>query len=208
MQCDYREDPFAPPTGPVPSGGTAASPPANAIAHATDRFRWRDGRRAHFLQPIANRLSASIIAEEYEFDFPWRLSPAILDVLSVPHMVHSGLSFSPENGLCTILVYNDAMPITKHVRRSVSLPAPIAKQVDRMAKSQRLSDNRVLVELIELGIEARKQKEKAFFELAERFRAASDPAEAKRLGDEMGLMVFKDLMRKNEGKLKLSGCDE
>ena len=82
------------------------------------------------------------------------------------------------------------MPTTKHVRRSVSLPAPIAKQVERMAKSQRLSDNRILVELIELGIEARKQKEKAFFDLAERFRAASDPQQAKRLGDELGRLVF------------------
>ena len=82
------------------------------------------------------------------------------------------------------------MPVTKHVRRSVSLPAPIAKQVDRMARTQRLSDNRVLVELIELGIEARKQKEKAFFELAERFRAASDPEQAKQLGDELGRLVF------------------
>jgi hypothetical protein len=91
---------------------------------------------------------------------------------------------------CTKLVYNDAMPTTKHVRRSVSLPTPIAKQVERMAKSQRLSDNRILVELIELGIEARKQKEEAFFELAERFRAASDPQQAKRLGEELGRFVF------------------
>jgi hypothetical protein len=82
------------------------------------------------------------------------------------------------------------MPTTKHVRRSVSLPTSIAKQVERMAKSQRLSDNRVLVELIELGIEARKQKEKAFFDLAERFRAASDPQQARRLGDELGRLVF------------------
>jgi hypothetical protein len=59
-----------------------------------------------------------------------------------------------------------------------------------MAKAQRLSDNRVLVELIELGIKARKQKEKAFFDLAERFRSASDPAEAKQLGNELGRMVF------------------
>lgn len=88
------------------------------------------------------------------------------------------------------MVYNDAMATNKHVRRSVSLPAPIAKQVDRLAKSQRLSDNRVLVELIELGIEARKQKEKEFFELAERFRAAEDPDQAKRLGDQLGRMVF------------------
>jgi len=82
------------------------------------------------------------------------------------------------------------MRTAKHVRRSVSLPTPIAKQVERMAKSQRLSDNRILVELIELGIEARKQKEKAFFELAGRFRAASDPQQAKRLGDELGRLVF------------------
>jgi hypothetical protein len=84
------------------------------------------------------------------------------------------------------------MPTTKHVRRSVSLPTPIAKQVERMAKSQRSSDNRILVELIALGIEARKQKEKAFFALAGRFRAASDPQQerAKRLGDELGRLVF------------------
>jgi len=43
--------------------------------------------------------------------------------------------------------------------------------MDTMAKKRRLSDNRVLVELIEQGIEARKQREKAFFELTERFRA-------------------------------------
>jgi len=59
-----------------------------------------------------------------------------------------------------------------------------------MAKAQRLSENRVLVELIELGIEARKEKEKAFFELAERFRATSDPEEAKKLGDKLGRLVF------------------
>ncbi len=88
------------------------------------------------------------------------------------------------------MVYNDAMPTKKHVRRSVTLPVPIAKKVDRLAKNQRLSDNRVLVELIELGIEARKEKEKAFFELAERFRSTSNPEEAKRLGDELGRMVF------------------
>jgi predicted NAD-dependent protein-ADP-ribosyltransferase YbiA (DUF1768 family) len=47
-----------------------------------------------------------------------------------------------------------------------------------------------LVELIEQGMEARKQKESAFFDLAERFRAASDPAQAKVLGEELGRLVF------------------
>lgn len=79
---------------------------------------------------------------------------------------------------------------TKHVRRSVTLPPEIARQVDTMAKKRRLSDNRVLVELIEQGIEARKQREKAFFALTQRFRAEKDPEKVKRLGDELGRMVF------------------
>jgi hypothetical protein len=82
------------------------------------------------------------------------------------------------------------MTTVKHVRRSLTLSTRVAKQVDRIAKRQRLSDNRVLVELIELGLEAQKQKEKAFFELAERFRESKDPAETKKLGDQMGRFIF------------------
>jgi predicted transcriptional regulator len=78
----------------------------------------------------------------------------------------------------------------KHVRRSVTLPPKIAKQVDTIAKERHLSDNRVLVELIEQGIEARQHKEKAFFQLAERFRAAEDPQQVKQLGDQLGRFVF------------------
>ena len=59
-----------------------------------------------------------------------------------------------------------------------------------MAKRRSLSDNRLLLELIEQGIEARKQKEKAFFSLPERFRAATNPEEVKRLGDKLGRFVF------------------
>jgi metal-responsive CopG/Arc/MetJ family transcriptional regulator len=82
------------------------------------------------------------------------------------------------------------MAMIKNVRRSVSLPADLAKQVERIAHKRRLSDNRVLVELIELGIQARAEREKAFFELAERFRAATDPQQAKQLGDELGRLMF------------------
>jgi predicted transcriptional regulator len=82
------------------------------------------------------------------------------------------------------------MPTTKRIRRSVTLPAQVAREVDALAKRRRLSDNRVLVELIEEGIEAQKQKEAAFFQLAERFRAADGPEEAKRLGNELGRFVF------------------
>lgn len=48
----------------------------------------------------------------------------------------------------------------------------------------------MLLELIEHGMEAEKRKQREFFDLAERFRSATDPEEVKRLGDQMGRMVF------------------
>ena len=78
----------------------------------------------------------------------------------------------------------------KTVRQSVTLPAPVAAKVSTLAKSRRLSANRMLLELIENGMEAMKRKEQEFFVLAERFRIATDPEEIKRLGDEMGRMIF------------------
>jgi predicted DNA-binding ribbon-helix-helix protein len=114
------------------------------------------------------------------------------------------LTFSPSRGQVTrrtTLVYTGAtMPMAKrsrtkssrakHVRRSVTLPSKIARQVESLARQRDLSDNRVLVELIEQGIEAQQQKEKAFFQLAERFRAADDPEQVKQLGDQLGRFVF------------------
>ena len=97
---------------------------------------------------------------------------------------------------CTKVVYTGVvMPATKRargkqVRRSITLPPKIAKQVENIAKRRALSDNRVLLELIEQGIAAERQKEQAFFQLAERFRAASDPEQVKELGDELGRFVF------------------
>ena len=91
----------------------------------------------------------------------------------------------------TNLVHNGAMRMAnKTVRQSISLPAGVAAQVRSLAKARRLSANRMLVELIEDGMEAQKRKQQQFFELAERFRGATDPDEAKRLGDELGRLVF------------------
>lgn len=80
----------------------------------------------------------------------------------------------------------------KTVRQSVTLPERTAAQVRTLAKTRRVSSNRMLVELIENGIEAEKRRQKEFFDLAERFRNAADPEEARRLGDELGKMVFGD----------------
>jgi hypothetical protein len=80
----------------------------------------------------------------------------------------------------------------KTVRQSVSLPSNVAAQVRKLAKTRRLSANRLLVELIENGMEAEKRKQQEFFDLAKRFRTATDPEEVRRLGDQMGRMVFGD----------------
>ncbi len=84
----------------------------------------------------------------------------------------------------TMLVHTGAMrSANKIVRQSVSLPVNVAAQVRSLAKTRRLSSNRMLVEL-------KKRKQQEFFELAELFRNATDPEEAKRLGNKLGRMVF------------------
>ncbi|MGH9609386.1 MAG: hypothetical protein ACRD34_06875 [Bryobacteraceae bacterium] len=76
------------------------------------------------------------------------------------------------------------------VRQSVSLPPKLAKQVGSMAKSRKLSKNRMLLELIENGIDAEMRRQEQFFALAERFRNEKNPEAANRLGNELGRMVF------------------
>ena len=98
---------------------------------------------------------------------------------------------APQTPSHTTLVHNGVMATPNRVvRQSVSLPAKVAAQVRSLAKARKLSANRMLVELIENGMEAEKRKQQEFFDLAERFRAATDPDEVKRLGDQMGRMVF------------------
>ena len=104
-------------------------------------------------------------------------------------------AFAPARTLSTLsrtnMVHNGVMRMGKKaVRQSVSLPSNVAAQVRSLAKTRRVSANRMLVELIENGMEAEKRKQREFFDLAERFRSATDPEEAKRLGDQMGRMVF------------------
>ena len=85
------------------------------------------------------------------------------------------------------------MPTAKKtVRQSVSLPAGVAAKVRNLARTRKLSSNRVMVELIENGLEAEQRKQQEFFKLAEQFRNAADAGEAKRLGDKLGRMVFGD----------------
>jgi hypothetical protein len=95
------------------------------------------------------------------------------------------------DAVCSIAVHNGVMGMTeKPVRQSVSLPPKLAKRVGGMAKSRKLSKSRMLLELIEMGMEVEAGRQERFFALAERFRNEQDPEAARRLGDELGRMVF------------------
>jgi hypothetical protein len=78
------------------------------------------------------------------------------------------------------------------VRQTVALPGPVARRVKALAKKGRTSTNRVLVELIEAGLDAREQQRKRFFELADRLVNSDDPAEQERLKSELAEMTFGD----------------
>jgi predicted DNA-binding protein len=78
----------------------------------------------------------------------------------------------------------------KQVRQSVSLPARVASRVKSLAKTSGASANRVIVELIESGLEAREQERKRFFELADRLADSRDPQEQKRLKEDLARMTF------------------
>ena len=85
------------------------------------------------------------------------------------------------------------MPQTaKIVRQSVSLPSTVARRVQALARRRRTSANRVLVELIETGLEAREHEKKTFFELADRLTRADDDAEAKRIKEQLARLTFGD----------------
>jgi predicted DNA-binding protein len=78
----------------------------------------------------------------------------------------------------------------KSVRQSVTLPARVARRVKLLAKTSRTSANRIIVELIESGIEARQQEKKRFIELADRLARSRDVDEQARLKEELAVMTF------------------
>jgi predicted transcriptional regulator len=78
----------------------------------------------------------------------------------------------------------------KNIRQSVSLPSTVARRVQALAKRRRTSANRVIVDLIESGLEAKEREKIAFFEVADRLAQTSDDAEQKRLKEELARMTF------------------
>jgi hypothetical protein len=85
------------------------------------------------------------------------------------------------------------MPTTeKPLRQSVTLPARVAKRVRSLAKSRRTSASRVLVDLVESGLQAADRERQHFLDVAERLAQSKDPAEQARLKDELARLTFGD----------------
>jgi hypothetical protein len=62
--------------------------------------------------------------------------------------------------------------------------------VRALAKHRKASANRVLVELIETGLESKETEKQHFFDLAERLIASTDRRERKKIKEELARMTF------------------
>lgn len=78
----------------------------------------------------------------------------------------------------------------KFIRQSVSIPPRVAKHVRAVARTRKTSANRVLVDLIEGGIQSKEAEKDRFYSLASRLSESADPAERQKLKQELARMIF------------------
>ena len=80
------------------------------------------------------------------------------------------------------------------LRKAFGVPFDEDKIVERGLNCERdlrgTSANRVIVDLIETGLEAREQEKKRFFDLADRLSKATDGSEQKRLKEQLARLTF------------------
>jgi len=78
----------------------------------------------------------------------------------------------------------------KPVRQSVSIPTRVARRVRAMARTRKTSANRVLVDLIETGLESKEAEKERFLALADQLAQSSEPKQRRRLKEELARMTF------------------
>jgi DNA-binding MarR family transcriptional regulator len=66
----------------------------------------------------------------------------------------------------------------------------VAKRVRALAKTRNTSANRVLVDLIEAGLESQEAGKQRFFALADKLTESTDPEERRQLKEELARMTF------------------
>jgi hypothetical protein len=76
------------------------------------------------------------------------------------------------------------------VRQSVSIPVGVARRVRALARARKTSANRVLVDLIEAGLQSKEAEKERFFALASRLAETPESAERQRLKEELARMTF------------------
>jgi hypothetical protein len=72
------------------------------------------------------------------------------------------------------------------------MPTSLARRVRALAKSRKTSANRVLVDLIEVGLQSKEGEKNRFFALVNRLTQSRDAAERQRLKEELARMTFGD----------------
>jgi predicted DNA-binding protein len=80
----------------------------------------------------------------------------------------------------------------KPIRQSISLPPRVARRVKALARTKKTSANRVVIDLIEAGLESQEAEKTRFFDLADQLARAPSPEEQKRLKEELARMTFGD----------------
>jgi metal-responsive CopG/Arc/MetJ family transcriptional regulator len=78
------------------------------------------------------------------------------------------------------------------VRQSVSLPLHLANQVRALARAGSASANRVIVDLIQAGLEAKEREKQEFLALADRLAESQDATEQAELKAELARRTFGD----------------
>jgi hypothetical protein len=73
---------------------------------------------------------------------------------------------------------------------TIRLTPELSAEVSARAKDTGLSVNRAVAQLLRAGIEAERNKKRQLEDLLRRYRESQDPEETKRLGDELGAMIF------------------
>jgi hypothetical protein len=78
----------------------------------------------------------------------------------------------------------------RSLRQSVAIPAPLAKELRRVAKERRLTLGRALVALAEKGVQADREAEKNLKIAHRRFLKETDEAEKDRAGKDLIRAIF------------------
>jgi predicted DNA-binding ribbon-helix-helix protein len=81
-------------------------------------------------------------------------------------------------------------PGTRAVRQSVSIPAPLATEVRRVAKEQHLTVSRALVTLAERGVRAERDAKENLKSAYRRFLKEQEPSKKEEAGRDLMRAIF------------------